>query len=436
MPPAGQSLPTTGRVPDLRRDSPALALFLLTAISTIGFVDRIIMNVLVEPLRKEFALTDTQIGLLVGLAFAVLNVVLGIAVARIAERRPRLPLIAVGTLLWSIATAGCGMVGSWMQLLVARIGVGVGEAVGLPATASVISDYFPPKRRATAMSVLALAPPVGALIGSAGGAWIAQHYGWRAAFQFAALPGLLLALAVWALVAEPPRGRHDSGDSGEVPSLGTVLARFWHIPSARHLLAGSSIAGMVGFGLNAFLAAMLARRFGFTLVEAGVTAGLVASFPATISVLAGGWLADRIGARNPSAYALIPGLCLLVSAPLYLLAITRDVPWQLLSLLGLSALVQYTYLGCTSGVFQNLMAPRMRATATAFTSMVYTLIGGGLGPLLLGVLSGYFGPLHPGPGESLVWAMGATALLYFWAALHYLLAARHVGNDLRAARAA
>lgn len=419
---------------DLRRDSPGLALFLLTAISTVGFIDRIIMNVLVEPIRKEFGLSDTQIGLLVGLAFAVLNVALGLVVARIAERRDRVPLIALGTFLWSLATAACGMVANGVQLVLARIGVGVGEAVGLPATASVISDYFPPRRRATAMSVLALAPPIGALLGSAGGAWIAQHYGWREAFIAAAIPGGFLALAAWLWVAEPPRGRHDAGNSDEVPPLGAVLGRFWRVPTARHLLAGSAIASMVGFGLNAFLAAMLARKFGFSLVEAGVTAGLVASFPSTVSVLAGGWLADRLGARRPSAYVLVPGLCLLLAAPLYLLAITRPDATSLLVLLGLSALVQYTYLGCTSGLFQNLMAPRMRATSTAFTSMVYTLIGSGMGPLLLGWLSERYAPAHPQPGASLVWAMGTVALLYLWAALHYLLAARHVGADLAAAR--
>ena len=174
----------------MRRDSPWLALILLTAISTVGFIDRIVMNVLAVPIQIEFELTDTQVGLLTGLAFAVLNVMLGIVVARYAERGRRLTLIAVGTLLWSLATAACGMVTSWVQLLLARIGVGVGEAVGLPATQSVISDYFPPERRATALSVLLLAPPIGAFLGSAGGSWIGQEYGWREAFFIATIPGL------------------------------------------------------------------------------------------------------------------------------------------------------------------------------------------------------------------------------------------------------
>src|SRR4051812_34827409 len=152
-----------------RRDAPWLALMLLTAIMTVGFIDRIVMNVLAVPVQKEFGITDTQVGLLTGLAFAVLNVTLGIAVARYAERGHRLTLIALGTLLWSLATAACGFVTNFAQLLLARVGVGVGEAVGLPANQSTLADYFPPEKRATAMSVLMLSPPIGAFIGAAGG---------------------------------------------------------------------------------------------------------------------------------------------------------------------------------------------------------------------------------------------------------------------------
>src|SRR5687767_4593915 len=200
----------------MRRDSPWLALILLTAISTVGFIDRIVMNVLAVPIQAEFTLSDTQVGLLTGLAFAVLNVGLGIVVARYAERGRRMSLITIGTLLWSLATAACGMVTTWTQLLLARIGVGVGEAIGLPAPAqSVISDFFPPERRATALSVFLLAPPIGAFLGSAGGSWIGQEYGWREAFLIATVPGLLLAVAAWILIAEPPRGRHDAGAGDE-----------------------------------------------------------------------------------------------------------------------------------------------------------------------------------------------------------------------------
>jgi predicted MFS family arabinose efflux permease len=416
-----------------RRTHPAWALFLLAAISTCGFIDRIVMNVLVEPIKREFGLTDLQVGLVAGLAFAILNVVLGLWVARIAERRRRLTLISLGTFLWSIATALCGFAGSFVSLVFARIGVGVGEAVGLPATSSVISDYFPREKRATAMSVLMLAPPIGAFLGSAGGATIAQAFGWRAAFFIAAVPGFVLAALVWFTVSEPARGQHDRLAVGAdtIPSFGAVLRRIGERRSLRHLFAGSTIASLVGFGLNAFLAAFLLRRFGFSVAQSGVIAGLIASLPASLSVIGSGMLADRIGRRDARAYGFIPGVSLLVAAPLYMLAVTRDSAALAIALLAVAAVVQYTYLGTTQGVFQNMMHPRMRASATAVTSLVYSLVGGGLGPILVGALSDRFAEGGAGgAGAGLATAMAVVAAGYLWAAGHYLWATRSLRREM------
>lgn len=417
-----------------RRDSPWLALSLLTGVATVGFIDRVVLNVLVEPIKAEFRLSDTQMGFLTGLAFAVLNVALGIFVARIAERRERIGLIALGTLAWSVAAAWSGIAVNWVQLLLSRIGVGVGEAVGLPANQSVVADYFPPNRRATAMSVLLLAPPLGAFIGGAGGGYIAQHFDWRMAFIASAVPGVILSILVYLLVAEPPRGRHDSGDVTHVPSTTAVVARFWKLNSARHLVAGSTLASLVGFGLNAFFAALMIRRFGLPLGEAGLYAGAIASLPAAISVFAGGWVTDRIGPRHPAAYALVPGISLLIGLPLYAFAITSTDLVLLLGLVTISALFQYTYLGVTFGTVQNMMHPRMRATASAMLNAVYSLVGSGLGPLLVGKLSDHFQAGGADGGQALAWAMAASTAIYLWAGAHYLLAARHLGADLAAVR--
>ncbi len=413
------------------KDRPRLALVLLAAIAVVGFIDRIIMNVLVEPLKAEFSLSDTEIGVLNGLAFAVLNVGLGLFVARLAERRHRISLIAIGTFFWSIATAACGMAASLGQLILARIGVGVGEAIGLPSTQSVVSDYFPREKRATVMGVLQLAPPIGAFLGASGGALIAQIYGWRYAFFVAAVPGLILAVLLVLLIAEPERGKHDGAQTGEVPSLMTVLRRYWTWPTMRHMLLGSTIAGMVGFGLNGFLAAYLARRFGFSLVEAGMVAGLVASLPASISVLGAGWISDRMAARgNKRGYALFPAVTLFISAPLYAFAITRDQPALLVCLVALCALIQFTYLGPTAGTFQNMLAPRMRATGAAFTGVIYTLISGGLGPLLLGAFSDHYAARGVDPGVALGFAMATAAGFYLWASVHFAIASRTIEADL------
>ena len=418
-----------------RRDAPWLALVVLMSISTIGFIDRIVLNVLAVPIQAEFQLSDTQVGLLTGLAFAVLNVGLGIFVARIAERKRRLSLIAIGTLLWSIATALCGFVGNWVQLLFARIGVGVGEAVGLPATQSVVADYFPPERRATAMSVLLLAPPLGALIGAAGGAWIGQTYGWRTAFLVAASPGVFFALFAYLFVAEPPRGRHDVGASEGVPPMGAVLSRLFHLKSARQLLAGSTLASMVGFALNSFVALLLVRKFEFTLVQAGLVSGLLASAPGALSVVVGGSLADWLGKKTPAAYALLPGISLLIAAPLYIFAITREDVTVLLVVMTVAALFQYTYLGITFGCFSNLLHPRMRATGSAVLGAIYGLIGQGIGPLGLGMLSDWLLRRYGySNGDALAVAMALFALLYLWAGAHYVAAGRHLRGDFAAVR--
>jgi len=283
------------------------------------------------------------------------------------------------------------------------------------------------------MSVLMLAPPIGAFLGSAGGALVAQAYGWRYAFFLAALPGFLLAMLVALTVAEPPRGQHDriDDDAGHVPSLGAVLRRIGGRASLRHLLAGSTIASVVGFGLNAFLAAFLLRRFGFGVGQAGVVAGLIASLPASLSVVGAGWLADRIGRRDARAYGLIPGVSLLIAAPIYVLAVTREEAGPAIALLAVAALVQYSYLGTTAGVFQNMMHPRMRASATAVTGLVYSLLGGALGPLLVGGLSDRLAPdaTPAGGGAGLAAAMAFVAIGYVWAALHYLWATRSLRRE-------
>jgi predicted MFS family arabinose efflux permease len=423
---------TAGMAPGERHTRPGWALFLLAAISTCGFIDRIVMNVLVEPIKREFALTDLQVGLVAGLAFAILNVVLALWVARVAERRRRLTLISVGTFLWSIATALCGFAGSFVSLILARIGVGVGEAVGLPATSSVISDYFPREKRATVMSVLMLAPPIGAFLGSAGGAVIAQAYGWRAAFFIASLPGFVLAALVWFTVGEPKRGQHDrlAAGANEIPPFSAVLRRIGERRSLRHLFAGATIASAVGFGLNAFLAAYLLRRFGFGVAQSGIIAGLIASLPASLSVILSGVLADRLGRRDPRAYGLIPGISLLLAAPLYMLAVTRESAGPAIALLAVAAIVQYTYLGTTQGVFQNMMHPRMRASASAVTNLVYSLVGGGLGPILVGMLSDRFSSgAGSAAGGGLPVAMAVVAAGYLWAACHYLWATRSLREE-------
>lgn len=416
----------------LRSHSPKLALAIITLIGLVGFVDRIVVNAVVEPLKAEFGLSDAQIGLL-GFAYSGLNIVLGVIVARFAESRRRLTFTAVGTLLWSIAATGCGFVNGWYQLLAARIAVGVGEAVGLPANQSLIADYYPPERRATAMSVLLLAAPLGAFVGLAGGGYIAQIWGWRWAFIVTGIPGLLLAAVVWLFLREPERGRFDVMTDDAVPPVSAVIRRFVVLPSARHLLIGSALGSMIGLGLIAFLSALISRRFGLPLGQAGLTTALISSFPAALATIGGGIVADRLAPRIRASYALVPAIGLLAAAPLYLIAFTRSgfVPFVVFTTL--AALLQFAYLGVTVGTLNNMMHPRMRATANALTNIVGGLFGG-LGPVLIGAMSDQLAatglPSHLALGH----AMAGGSLLSLWAAGHYFVAARTVAADMDTAR--
>jgi len=410
-----------------RSNSPWFALIVLTGISTVGFIDRIVVNVLVEPIKAEFTLSDTQVSFM-GTAFAVLNIGLAVLVARYAERVRRLNLIAFGTFLWSIATAICGLAGSWAGLLAARMGVGVGEAVGLPANQSVVADYFPPSRRGLAISVLLLSPPIGAFVGFVGGGWVAQTYDWRMTFLIAAVPGLMLAAIAYLFVAEPPRGQHDKVANADVPPLSAVVKRLFGLASARHLVIGSALAAMFGFGLNFFFTSLMMRQFGVGIGEAGLYAGLIASLPAAVSVVASGWLGDRFGAKNPAAYALIPAVCMLIGGPFYAFAISQESLGLLLALVSIATFLNFGYLGITFAALQNLMHPRMRATASALLSGVYG-VSGALGPMLLGWMSDSFAATR-GETRGLALAMAVTGLLYLWAAVHYLLAARRLRADM------
>ncbi|MFV0644334.1 MAG: spinster family MFS transporter [Sphingomonadaceae bacterium] len=413
---------------DKQRHTPSwLALAILAAIGTMGFVDRIIVNVLVEPLKREFALSDTQVSLL-GFAFALLYIVVGILSARVLERSHRIRIIAFGTLIWSAATAACGLAASWVQLLASRMAVGVGEAIGLPGSQSVIADYFPPTRRGLAMSVLLLSPPLGALIGFVGGGWVTQHFDWRTTFLFAAIPGAILAILALVLIVEPPRGQFDKEHvSDAVPPLADVFRRLFGLSSARNMIFGSVLATTLGFGLNYFFMSLMIRRFDATIGEAGLYAGLIASLPAALSGLAAGWLGDRLGQKYPAAYALIPGVCLLLAGPAYAFAISRDSLALLLVLVGVSTMFQFSYVGITFATLQNLMHPRMRATTSAILNAIYGICGG-LGPFAIGVLSDRFS-VPDDAGYGLMLAMGGIALVYIPAALFYFLAARNIVKD-------
>jgi MFS family permease len=430
----------------------AWVLLLFALVSTFGFVDRIIVQVLVQPIKAELQVSDAQMGLLGGLTFAVLYAVLSIPIARLAERKNRIAIISISTALWSLATAVSGFASSFTHLLLARVGVGVGEAAGSPATTSVIADYFPREKRASAMAIYGLAVPLGALIGGSVGGFIALHWGWRAAFLVVGLPGVLLALLQSLTVREPVRGQNDPGiDVSFTPPFSAVLRRFRNRPSLMNIIFGATLSTIAGYGVNYFLAAYLSRRYGLNYAQAGLLFGLISSVPASLSFLAGGFLGDWAGRRHAYWYALIPALGSAFCAPFYITAVHSDTWVLAATFLSIAAMCQYAYIPAAAAITQNMMEPRMRASATAITGLIYTLVGQGLGPLLVGALSDHFtrrafvgdfnwscnadaGVVSLACGQAaatgLQTALTLWALLYLWSGLHLALGSRTLGRDL------
>lgn len=408
-----------------------LGLFLL--ISMFGFVDRQVIGSLAQPIKVELGLSDSQLGFLGGLAFALFNAGLTIPIARLADTRRRLTIISIGVFLWSIATCLCGLARSFPQLVFARLCVGVGEAAGTPATTSVLADYFPRDRRTSAAAIFVLSVPLGALIGSAGGGFIAQHANWRMAFVAAGLPGLVLGLLLMLTVREPVRGHYDQPGLGEqgAPPFGAVLRRMIQRPAFLHVMLGSTIASMGGFGINLFIAAYFVRRFGLDYTQSGLLAGLISAIPGSVSMLGGGLLADALGRRDARFYAWLPGLGALLATPLYILSFLQGNWAGALTLLMITGVFQYAYLPVSAGVSANIMEPRMRASAAAVVGIMTNLVGAGLAPLIVGSLSDAFTHRFAlASAAGLQWACMVFAGVYLWAAVHFALAARTIRRDM------
>ncbi len=240
-------------------------LALLVMAYTLNFVDRTIVGVVQQPMKVELGLSDTALGLIGGTAFAIFYSLMGLPIARIAERRGRRRIIVSAVTLWSLMTMACGIAGSFWQLFLLRVGVGIGEAGGTPAAHALIADLYPADRRARPIAIYSLGVPFGILLGAAGGGYLAEHFGWRATFVLAGLPGLLLAPLILLFAAEPR-----VGSSQRTPDLAQVATRLIRTPSFVHLAGGIVVASTAGYALLAFLPALLTRQFGFSLSAAGL----------------------------------------------------------------------------------------------------------------------------------------------------------------------
>ena len=394
-------------------------LAMLLAVYVMNFVDRQILAIVLEDVKAELGASDTAMGFLSGLAFVMFYTLAGIPIARWADRGSRRSIIALGLTVWSAMTAACGLARNFAELAVARFGVGIGEAAGTPPSHSLISDYFPPERRATALSIYGMGIYLGVLFGFLGGGVIRDLFDWRTAFVAAGIVGLPLALLLQLTVREPDRGasEHVAVDT-ETPPIREVVRILFAQRSFRWLTVAACFQALSGYAILSWAPTFLIRVHGMGFTEIGVKFGLIAGIGGAVGVTAGGVLADRLGARDPRWYVWMPAVLALLAAPLaipfYLfddtaLALTAFAPFYVLGNM---------YVGPLWSIAQGLVPVRMRAVASASLLTVLNVVGLGLGPLLVGVMNDALEGTH-GAGAirySLLGmaGLGALAAPFFW----------------------
>jgi len=402
-------------------------LFMLTLVYIFNFIDRQILVILQESIKNDLGLSDTQLGLLSGLSFAVFYVLLGIPIARLADRSNRRNIVAASLVVWSGMTALCGMAQNYVQLLLARIGVGVGEAGCSPPAHSMISDYFPPHQRATALSVYSMGIYIGILFGFSLGGWLDAQYGWRFAFIVLGIPGVLFGILFFISVKEPLRSiAHKPKADGE--SFLQVLKLLFSKPSFLFLSFAVGLHAFSTYALGNWLPSFLGRVHLMPREDIGLYAGFILGTAGALGTIVGGYLADRLGKKDSSWYIKVSAYSAILAIPFLLLYYFHSsVNIVLISLFIAYTLIS-TFLGPSIAITHSLVPPHMRAFASAILFFVLNLIGLGLGPLFVGIISDY---LEPTMGVlSIRWALASTLVVSLVAIGLFFKASKHLNKDL------
>jgi predicted MFS family arabinose efflux permease len=403
-------------------------LCVLLVVYTFNFIDRIILGVLVPPIKAELGLTDTQLGLLGGTAFALFYTALGVPIGWLADRFNRVWIMTAALALWSALTAACGLATSFAQLFLSRLGVGVGEAGGVAPAYSLISDYFPPSQRARALGVHAFGIPIGSALGLLFGGVIASAVNWRAAFFIVGLAGLVLSPLLLATVREPKRGGLDQRTAPTLaPGLREVARVLMRKPAFWGLSLAAASSSIMGYGLFFWLPSFFVRSYGLSLMQVSLFFGGVTLVGGVAGVWLGGWLADRYGAARKSAYALVPAAALLLCVPFYVYGVlSHAMSWSFVVFV-IPVALGLVWLGPTISAIQHLVPPEMRAIASAVFLFINNLIGLGLGTLMIGALSDAFAVRFG--AESLRYAILAGTGFYLVSVVLFGLSSRRLERD-------
>lgn len=408
--------------------SARVMLWTLLIVYTLNFLDRQILNILAEPIKAELGLSDTALGLLAGPAFAVFYAVLGIPIARYADKRStnRVWLISVSLAVWSAMTALCGFVQNFTQMLLARIGVGVGEAGCTPAAHSLISDTVPPEKRSSAIAFFGLGVPIGSLMGLVIGGIVNDIYGWRAALMLVGAPGLLLAVVLPFLIREPRVSAGAVGDAaakgGAAPALSmrAALTEIFSIRAYRYIFIAASITAFLSYGKGLWTISFFIRSHGLSTTQAGLAMAVALGIAGIIGTLLGGKMADMFGKTDKRHLLTFPAIGMAVAAPILFAGYWME-DWRVaVALLIVPTILNAAYYGPAYACVQGLVRPEARAVAASMVVFGQNLIGLGLGPLAFGALSDALMPMAG--AESVRWVLYGAAWLgiipafFFWRA--------------------
>ncbi|PCG13880.1 spinster family MFS transporter [Sphingomonas adhaesiva] len=402
---------------------PGVTLAMLLLVYSFNFLDRQILSILAQPVKADLGLTDAQLGMLGGLAFAILYSTLAIPLALLADRTSRTWVITVSLAVWSGFTALCGAAGSFTQMFLFRLGVGVGEAGGVAPSYALIADTFRPEWRARALAIYSLGIPLGAAAGVLLGGYIAAAVEWRTAFFAVGIAGLGIAPAFRWLVRDPPR----AAPAADREPIGRVFAILAGKPAFWLLAFGAAAGSMCGYGVAFWLPSLMMRSFGLTLVGTGQFIGALLLSGGVAGILLGGTLGDRLGARDRRWYALLPALCYVAGTPLFIAGVLSGSAIAAFALFVVPQALVYVWLGPVLTAVQHLVPAHLRATASASFLLINNLIGLGLGSWVIGRLSDALVPAYG--DQSLRYAIAAGLCLYLIAGALMALASRRLARD-------
>ena len=401
---------------------------LLTLIYTANYVDRQIVAILLQSIKTDMGLSDTQLGMLTGLAFGIFYATLGIPIAYLADRVSRKKIIIASLSLFSIMTFACGLAQNYLQLLLARIGVGIGEAGTNPPSHAMIADMYGPSERATPLAVFALGINLGLFVAFLGGGWINDHYGWRTAIQVIALPGLVLAVIAWFTLREPPRGMSDHKSGVDAPPMMQTFRYMWQTKSIRQLIIGSTLLIIVGYGAVAWLPSFFIRVHDMSATKVGGILALMIGIGGGLGTAFGGMIADRLGKRDVRWNFWVVGGVGIFTAPFSFIAyMSPDLQSTLIWLL-IPMLTGALYFGPTLAMLHTLVKPEMRSLASAIMLFINNIFGLGIGPLGVGMISDALAPQYG--TKSLAYALAAFIIIGIWGSCHYFIAARTLKQDI------